>query len=72
MPDDHPPAPRNARSARTPHTVRLPGFITGDEVGLGDAIKRATSTVGVRPCAGCGRRAAALNTWVVFSGRRTR
>jgi hypothetical protein len=61
-----------ARSERKPRRVRLPGFVTDEDVGLGDAIKRTTSTVGIRPCGGCERRAAALNRWLVFSGRRTR
>jgi hypothetical protein len=52
------------------YRVRLPGFITDKEVGLGVVIKRATSAVGIRPCGGCERRAAALNRWIVFSGRR--
>jgi hypothetical protein len=52
--------------------VRLPGFVSEEDVGLGDAIKRATSTVGITPCGGCGRRAAALNRWMVFSGRHPR
>jgi hypothetical protein len=55
---------------RRPHRVRLPGFLTEQDVGLGDVIKRATAAAGVRPCGGCARRAAALNRWVVFSGRR--
>jgi len=50
-----------------PHRVRLPGFISDErEIGLGDVITRAAYRVGIRPCAGCGRRAAALNRWVVF------
>jgi hypothetical protein len=52
------------------YRVRLPGFISDEEVGFGDAIKRATSSAGIRPCGGCGRRAAALNRWLTFSGRR--
>jgi hypothetical protein len=55
-----------------PHRVRLPGFITEKEVGLGDVIKRATNAIGIRPCAGCERRAAALNRWFVFTGWRSR
>ena len=51
------------------HRVRLPGFITGEEMGLGDAIKRTTSFLGVRPCGGCSRRADALNRWMVFTNR---
>jgi hypothetical protein len=53
-----------------PRAFRLPGFINDDDVGLGDAIKRATSYIGIKPCGGCGRRVAALNKWFVFSGRR--
>ncbi len=55
------------KSERQPYRVRLPGFITDEDVGLGDAIKRATYTLGIRPCSGCERRAAALNRWVVFT-----
>ena len=55
--------------ARQPYRVRLPGFITDEEVGLGEVIKRATASAGIRPCGGCDRRAAALNRWFVFSGR---
>lgn len=50
-----------------PHRVRLPRFITDEEIGLGDAITRATSYIGIRPCGGCGHRAAMLNRWVVFT-----
>jgi hypothetical protein len=57
-------------SART-HRVRLPGFVADRDVGLGDVIKRATSAIGIRPCGGCARRAAALNRWLVFTGRRS-
>ncbi len=54
-------------SERQPHRVRLPGFISEEEVGLGDVIKRVTYTMGIKPCGGCERRAAALNRWMVFS-----
>jgi hypothetical protein len=63
------PAAHPAAPERPAHRVRLPGFI-GEEVGLGDAIKRATSALGIRPCGGCQRRAEALNRWMVFSGPR--
>jgi hypothetical protein len=52
-----------------PYVVRLPVFVTAEEVGLGDVIKRVTAAAGVRPCGGCARRAAALNRWLAFSGR---
>ena len=55
---------------RQPHKVRLPGFINDQDIGLGDVIKRATSAVGIKPCGGCARRAAWLNRWMVFSGKR--
>lgn len=31
--------------------------------GIGDAVARATKAVGIKPCAGCRRRQAALNRW---------
>lgn len=56
--------------SREPIRVRLPGFLQED-VGLGDAIKRATSLVGIKPCISCQERARLLNQRVVFSsGRR--
>lgn len=60
------------RNALLPRRVRLPGFIADAEIGLGDAIQRATSYVGIRPCGGCQRRAAALNRWMVFTRRHQR
>jgi hypothetical protein len=64
-------AERAETRGREPYRVRLPGFVSGEEVGLGDVIKRATYAVGIKPCAPCARRAAALNRWVSFSGRRS-
>lgn len=58
------------KNERQPYRVRLPGFISDREIGLGDVIKRATYAVGLKPCGGCTRRAAALNRWMVFSGKR--
>jgi hypothetical protein len=57
-------------SAREPYRVRLPRAIADNDIGLGDILKRATSGVGIKPCGGCERRAAALNRWLVFSGQR--
>jgi hypothetical protein len=51
----------------TPRKVRLPGFITGDEVGLGDVVQRVTYAMGIKPCGGCERRAAAMNRWMIFT-----
>lgn len=47
------------------HQIRLPGFIS-EEAGLGDLVKRTTYLLGIKPCGGCERRAAALNRWMAF------
>ena len=52
---------------RQPHRVRLPGFIKEEEIGLGDVIKRVTYAMGIKPCPGCVKRAAALNRWMRFT-----
>lgn len=52
---------------RPAHRVRLPGFLIEEEIGLGDAIKRVTYAMGIKPCAGCEKRAVTLNHWVHFS-----
>ena len=57
-----------ARREPQPYRVRLPGFLGArEEVGLGQAVKRATSRAGIRPCGGCLRRAAALDPWIRFT-----
>ena len=61
-----------AEITRRPLQVHFPGWITDDEVGLGDVIKYATSLIGIQPCDTCARRAAMLNRWMVFSSRRTK
>jgi hypothetical protein len=58
-----------AENVDRPHHVRLPGFVLESEVGLGDAIKRATYALGIKPCTGCQRRAETLNRVLVFTGR---
>ncbi|MBV7326986.1 hypothetical protein KFU94_01735 [Chloroflexi bacterium TSY] len=57
-------------SEQSAKQVRLPGFITDEEIGLGDVIKRAMSYIGVKPCGGCEKRAALLNRWMVFNKGR--
>jgi hypothetical protein len=47
--------------------VRLPGFLIDEEIGLGDAIKRVTHAIGIKPCGACKKRAAAFNRWMHFS-----
>jgi hypothetical protein len=60
------PAAKDAPQSK-PYQVRLPGFITGEEVGLGDVVKRVTYAMGIKPCGGCERRAAAMNRRMVFT-----
>lgn len=67
MPRKQSPAGNAKPEEQQPLRVRLPGFVSDEEVGLGDAIKRLTTAAGFRPCGGCQRRAAALNAWMVFS-----
>lgn len=55
------------KELRQPHHVRLPGFLIDEEIGLGDAVKRITYAMGIKPCGGCEKRAQALNRWVRFS-----
>lgn len=50
-----------------PHGVRLPGFLIEKEIGLGDLIKKTTYSMGITPCGGCEKRAAALNRWMTFT-----
>ena len=52
------------------HQVRLPGFILDEDVGFGSAVKRVTSAFGIKPCGGCEQRAAMLDRWLMFTGRR--
>jgi hypothetical protein len=59
----------SAQLSHPPHRIRLPGFVTDEDIGLGDAIKRVTYALGIRPCGGCERRAAALNRRFVFTRR---
>ncbi len=48
--------------------VRLPGFVSHESIGFGDAIKRVTTAVGIAPCSACERRARALNALVGIRG----
>ena len=50
-----------------PYRVRLPGFIASEAIGLGDVLQHATYAIGIKPCGGCERRAAAMNRWMVFT-----
>jgi hypothetical protein len=60
---------KEAKGERQPYRVRLPGFVSDKDIGLGDAIKHVTYALGIRHCGGCERRAAALNRRFVFTRR---
>jgi hypothetical protein len=60
---------KNRRAQEQPFRVRLPGFITHEEMGLGEVIQRVTYAMGVRTCKGCENRAIALNRWITFHGK---
>ena len=67
---DGSPKPDDGTESQAPgaakYRLRLPGFLTDEEVGLGDVIKKATSSAGIKPCGPCQKRAAALNRWMSF------
>ncbi len=52
---------------KKPYKIRLPGFVKEGEVGLGDVVKKTTYAIGLRPCGGCQKRAAVLNSWIMFT-----
>jgi hypothetical protein len=60
---------KKENTKQQPFKVRLPGFLVENEIGLGEVIKRATSTVGIKPCGNCEQRASMLNNWFVFTGK---
>lgn len=73
MPSNEKPDGTGRGGEVRPRHVRIPGFVADDDIGLGDAVKRVTYTLGVkRPCGGCDRRATALNRRMVLSPRRPR
>ena len=57
----------HADGTNPPHRVKLPGFLIDEEIGLGDAIKKITYIMGIRPCDGGLKRAAKLNRWMRFT-----
>jgi hypothetical protein len=67
MDDKENAAGRQEEPECSKHRVRLPGFIVEEEIGLGDVIARTTYAMGIKPCVGCEKRAAALNRWMTFT-----
>jgi hypothetical protein len=58
----------NGKTETARHRFRLPGFVSEEEIGLGDLVKRVTSSAGIKPCGACEKRAAALNRWLSVGG----
>lgn len=57
---------------REPFRVRIPGFVSETDIGLGDLAGRAATSMGIQHCGGCARRATALNNWLVIAPWRSR
>lgn len=55
----------------TPVRIKVPVELRRD-IGLGDAVKRVTSSLGITPCAPCQQRAATMNRYITFTGRTAR
>jgi hypothetical protein len=60
----------SATTVRRPYRLLVPWTIKRDEVGLGDIIRKAASSIGFKHCDACERRAGRINEWIVFSTRR--
>lgn len=65
------PIRRNTtETQRQAFQIHVPGTAIDGSVGLGDVVTRLTGMAGLKPCGGCKQRAAVLNRWVTFTGRR--
>jgi hypothetical protein len=69
MNTDKPMTP-GQREQRQPYRMRIPGFVSEKEIGLGDIVSRAAVATGLRPCGGCIRRTESLNRLLALSPRR--
>ena len=72
MNDEQPPENSISSAEGRPYRLRLPAFVRDEDIGLGDLVKRTTASLAIKPCHGCERRAAMLNRWLAFTGRRSR
>lgn len=50
--------------------IRVPFRMQQPTIGLGDVVKRVTTSIGFRPCSACQKRAEALNKMVQFTTTR--
>lgn len=51
------------------YRIRLPRFLLREDVGLGTAVRRLTTKIGIRACDACQQRAMALDSRVVLTAR---
>jgi hypothetical protein len=72
MTDEQRPGAMTGSTERQAYRIRLPGFVRDEDIGLGDLVKRTTASFAIKPCRGCEHRAAMLNRWLTFTGRRSR
>ena len=68
---DKPDPSTEGEAPPKPFTVRLPGFVSDHDIGLGDMVSRVATRAGFSACGGCKRRAAQMNQWISFTGRRS-
>jgi hypothetical protein len=61
---------RPKHAVQPKHTVQLPRFLVEEPVGLGEVVKRITTSIGVQPCGSCGQRAKRLDQWLRFSSSK--
>lgn len=60
---------KEKQEEKKPVKLKIPGFLREEEetIGLGDLIKRVTTSVGIKPCGACNKRAQTLNNWMTIS-----
>jgi hypothetical protein len=61
IPKGGPPKSPPPSTGRASKPGRPPGPVSKKPIGLGDAIKRVTTAVGIKPCKACEKRAEKLN-----------
>lgn len=52
-----------------PFTINIPILSSNRKIGLGQAIKRIISSIGIKSCESCEQRARSLDRWVRFTGQ---
>jgi hypothetical protein len=50
-----------------PFRVRIPGFVSDADIGIGHLAGRVAASIGIQSCGGCARRAEVLNKWLAIA-----